>query len=187
MDRQAKRILILMFFILHILVGCFLIFLVQSPEILFFLQKPKEKEIEDTIEFYENLEESITEERLLIPSIGVDMEIGNEPRYLDFGGWIQELNQSNEPQVISAHRFGWDKFSPDQKMKQTLYHVDKLRRDDLVIILWDKKVYFYKIIEIGEGTNNPSMKESEFILYTCKFWNSSERIFVVLEKTDITL
>jgi len=144
-----------------------------SPEIAYQLNKP------DLLESVISAEtsEDLSVNRLIIPAIGVDMLIGSEQRYLDFGGWIQSSNQDNEPNLIAIHRFGWDNLTPEQKIKQTLYHVQKLKGGDKVYLIWNGERYQYEVTNLINDTNNPPITEN-LVLYTCRFFNSSHRIFV---------
>ena len=108
------------------------------------------------------------------------MKIGQDKEFLDYGGWIQRLDSDNLPNLIAIHRFGWSTLRPDQKMKQTLYHVNKLNEGDKVFVIWNGKRYEYQINDITDGTNNPS--DEYLTIYTCKFYSSTQRIFVVLKR-----
>lgn len=178
MDRKFIKIIAVVFFLFHICIGIFFIYNIFAPEIAY---EPNEikKEIE------EKYEEEIPEQNMMvIPKTGVEMKIGEPEHYLDFGGWVQEINNKDNPLVISAHRFGWSTFSLDQKRKQTLYHVDKLQEGDEIIVFWNNQRLTYQVKQIITATNNPSIKETELLIYTCKFWNSAERVFVLAEKVD---
>lgn len=172
--RFIKAILIIISIVL-IRIGLFIIYEVFSPEIEYKINPPNEAKIIEMIESGEDL--SIN--RLIIPSIGVDMKIGQDKEFLDYGGWIQRLDSDNLPNLIAIHRFGWSTLSPEQKMKQTLYHVNKLNEGDKVLVIWDGKRYEYQIKEITDGTNNPS--DEYLTIYTCKFMSSISRIYVELE------
>ena len=109
------------------------------------------------------------------------MEIGTEKSFLDYGGWIQEQDLNDKPEMIAVHRFGFNGLSPEQKIKQTLYHVNKLRKGDVVYLAWNGELYEYTVSAVTEGVNNPEIK-SDLIVYTCKFINSNSRVFIVLKK-----
>lgn len=176
MGKNITQRITIIFPIIFTLIGCYILYQVFSPEIEYRIDKPNEIEIINSIEDTENYSEN----RLIIPSIGVDMEIGVEKGYLDFGGWIQRTN-NDFPDLIAVHRFGWSTLLAEQKMKQTLYHVDKLEKGDIVYIIWDGEKYKFEIQEIMEGTNNPSIEG--IIIYTCKFLRSNQRVFVILMET----
>lgn len=178
MDGKVIKIIAVVFFLFHLCVGAFILYNIFSPEIAY-EQSTIEREIEEKYE-----EEIPKQNMMVISKIGVEMKIGEPEHFLDFGGWIQKLNQENNPFVISAHRFGWNTFSLDQKRKQTLYHVDKLSEEDEIIVFWEGEKLTYRVKQITTATNNPSIKDSELLIYTCKFWNSAERVFVLAKKID---
>ncbi|HQF36686.1 MAG TPA: hypothetical protein PLL26_03555 [Candidatus Dojkabacteria bacterium] len=95
-----------------------------------------------------------------------------------YGEWIQRLDLDNFPNLIAVHRFGWSTLTPEQKVRQTLYHVTKLNEGDKVFIIWKGEKYEYKVKEIANGTNNPN--DEYLTIYTCKFYSSNQRIFVIL-------
>jgi sortase (surface protein transpeptidase) len=168
----ARRIVAIMGIVL-VLFGIFVFYQTTSPEIAYQLKPPDVQELTFSAETTEDLSVN----RLIIPAIGVDMQIGSEKRFLDFGGWVQSSNQVNEPNLIAIHRYGWDNLSPEQKIKQTLYHVQKLKGGDKIYLIWNGKRYQYEVTNLIDDTNNPPITD-DLILYTCKFFNSSHRIFV---------
>lgn len=159
--------------IVLVLFGIFVFYQTTSPEVAYQLKPPDIQELTLSAETAEDLSVN----RLIIPAIGVDMQIGSEKRFLDFGGWVQSSNQENEPNLIAIHRFGWDNLSPEQKIKQTLYHVQKLKGGDKVYLIWNGERYQYEVTNLIDDTNNPPITE-DLVLYTCKFFNSNHRIFV---------
>lgn len=170
------KIIAVVFFLFHICIGIFVLYNILAPEIAY---EPAEikKEIEEKYE-----EEIPAENMMIIPKTGVEMKIGEPEHYLDFGGWVQEINNEDNPLVISAHRFGWSTLSLEQKRKQTLYYVDKLQEGDVIIVFWNGEKYTYQAKQIITATNNPSIRDDQLLVYTCRFWNSSDRIFVVLSR-----
>lgn len=175
--RFIKTILIIISIVL-IGIGLFIIYEVFSPEIEYKINPPNKAKIIEMVES----EEDLSVNRLIIPSIGVDMKIGQDREFLDYGGWIQRVDSENLPNLIAVHRFGWSTLSPDQKMKQTLYHVNKLNEGDKVFVIWNGKMYEYQINEITDGTNNPS--DEYLTIYTCKFYSSNNRVFLLLARCD---
>lgn len=174
-----KQIIIILA-VLGILAGLYILYQVYSPEIKYRIDKPDEKAIIQQIE----KQEEYPENKLVIPSIGVDMIIGTAKSNLDNGGWVQRFDSYDLPNLIAIHRFGWSTLSPEQKMKQTLYHVDKLKEGDIVYIIWNGEKYEYKVDSTIDGDNNPSLS-GKTIIYTCKFMSSNQRIFVVLKNWNI--
>lgn len=176
MDRPVIKLIAVIFFLLHIALGALLLYILFAPEVAFDKEQIQ-KEIEEK---YEN--EIPQQDKLIIPAIGVDMSIGTIPYYLDFGGWVQDLHQNDMPMVIAVHRFGWATLTPDEKIKKTLYHVDKLHEGDELTIFWNNEKLNYKIINIQTDINNPSIGENQILIYTCRWWSSAERIFVLAER-----
>jgi len=123
---------------------------------------------------------TIRNNSLLIPSIGVDANLGNIENDLDFGAWLEKTN-ANYPQVIAIHRFGWATFNILQKTKTTLYNVDKLKIGNMVKVNLDNRQYTYKIIKIESGNATPELINNQLIIYTCQFFNSEARIFVITQ------
>lgn len=173
MGKTIVRKIIIGLGIVLVLVGAFIFYQVSSPEIAYHINPPKVEEITNSVEQTEDLSVN----KLIIPSIGVDMQIGSERRYLDIGGWIQSSTQDNTPNLIAIHRYGWDNLSPEQKIKQTLYLVNSLKKGDKVFLIWNGMKYQYEVSKLTDDTNNPALDEN-LMLYTCKFFNTSHRIFV---------
>ena len=177
MGKRIIRKLGLITAIIFTCTGLFILYEILAPELAYHTDKPDEEQV---IEYIES-EVELTENRLFIPSIGVDMEIGEHKSSLDFGGWVQETNDDKIPNLIAVHRFGWSTLSPEKKIKLTLYHVNKLKQGDIVYIVWDKQLHTYEVNDIVTGTNN-TQDNVDLAIYTCKFLNTNERIFVYLIK-----
>lgn len=163
--------------IIFICTGFFIFYEILAPELVYQIDKPNEDQI---IEYIES-EVELIENRLFIPSIGVDMEIGEHKSSLDFGGWVQSTSNDGIPNLIAVHRFGWNTLSAEEKIKLTLYHVNKLEKGDVVYIIWDKQLYTYEVYDITTGTNNPQ-NNVDLVIYTCKFLDTKERSFLHLIK-----
>ena len=133
MGKRFIKTILIVFSIVFIGIGVFILYEVFSPEIEYKINPPNEDAIIETIES----EEDLSINRLIIPSIGVDMKIGQDKEFLDYGGWIQRVDSNNLPNLIAVHRFGWTTLNPEEKMKQTLYHVNKLNKEDKVFVIWN--------------------------------------------------
>lgn len=182
MDKRDFKVIGIILCIMFVIQGGLVIYRLLKPQINF--------EQETTVSFGDEIENDgivINEDRLIIPKIDVDLNIGKPAEYLDFGGWVQNVNTKDLPFVISAHRFGLDSLTDDMKIHQTLYNVDKLQVGDEIILHWGGKEYIYSVKEIYEGTNNKPVKDDELLIYTCKYWSSPERIFVLLEPVTDSL
>ena len=113
--------------------------------------------------------------RLIIPSIGVDMKIvfvENEAQALRKGAWhFPGSGTPNNPDdykniVLSAHRYLYTS-GPN-----TFFNLDKVEKDDLIIIKWDKKEYQYKVdrVYIVKPTEVSILKDTgieKLTLFTC--------------------
>lgn len=113
------------------------------------------------------------ENRVVIPSIGVDMEIfeGPNEKTLDKGGIWRIPNTSTPDKggntVVSGHR--WRYLPPSNS---TLYLLDKVKDGEPVIVYWQGKEYDYRIsgrevvdptrVEILENTPEPRLT-----IFTC--------------------
>ena len=98
------------------------------------------------------------ENRVVIPSIGVDMEIfeGPDEKTLDKGGTWRIPSTSTPDQggntVVSGHR--WRYLPPSNS---TLYLLDKVKDGEPVIVYWHGKEYDYRIS--GREVVDPSRVE----------------------------
>jgi sortase (surface protein transpeptidase) len=175
MGKRHTKVITIIFCFIFIIQGILVVYKLLNPHINY------RHETEVSIEADKEISEvNIHENKLFIPKIGVEISIGKTSDYLDFGGWVQNVNTKDLPFVISIHRFGLDSLTDDMKIHQTLYNADKLQVGDEVKLHWDGKEYIYSVKEIYEGINNKPVKDNELLLYTCKYWSSSERIFVLL-------
>lgn len=177
MDRSIIKTIAVVFFLLHIALGGFLLYVLFAPEVAVDIEKIQ-------IQVEEKYQVEVPkEDKLIIPKIGVDMGIGIESSFLDSGGWVQDLHpQNDKPMVIAIHRFGWSTLTPDEKIQKTLYHVDKLKEGDEITMFWNNEKFSYRIITIETDTNNPSIGKNQILIYTCRWWNSAERVFVLAEE-----
>ncbi len=88
-----------------------------------------------------------TENRLVIPSIGVDMPIleGSDQSVLNRGG-IWRIPKTSDPlkggnMVLSGHR--WMYLPPSSR---TLYLLDKVKDGEPIIVYWRGQEYDYRIV-----------------------------------------
>lgn len=173
MGKRVINTICLTAMFISIALGAVILYRIFSPEILFEAQQPIPKKI--------SAESNYKEDMLIIPAIGVETRIATDESALDYGGWVQQTDVATKlPEVIAVHRFGWENIPTEQKLNQTLYHVDKLKPGDEVNIFWKQKKYSYRIKAIVTATNNPEVGKNDLLLYTCKFFNSTQRIFVIV-------
>lgn len=130
------------------------------------------------------------ENRLVIPSIGVDAEIleGESLNVLNRSEGVWHEPNTGDPVnggnlVVSGHRF---QFLPPNMV--TLYNLDKTETGDKLIVYWNKKEYDYEVkdvfvveptqIEIRDSTPG----KAEVTVYTCTpLWNNTHRLVVKAE------
>ena len=123
--------------------------------------------------------------RLVIPKIGVDIEIlssDNEAWALNLGAW--HMDRTGTPDsgnmVISAHRFRYR--PPSQK---TFYLLDKVVIGDNFIIYWHEQEYDYvvtdtKIVASDDTSILNQTDENQVTLFTCTPLFSTEKRLVVI-------
>lgn len=129
------------------------------------------------------------ENRVVIPEVGIDSEIleGKDISILNKGQtWRRPLTSNplkGGNTVVVGHRyFG--------QGKNTFYHLNKLKKDDLIIVYWEGVEYNYQVVEIFETVpQNISIesntKEPILTLYTCSGLSAEKRFIVkakLLEK-----
>ncbi|MBI4089915.1 MAG: sortase [Candidatus Kerfeldbacteria bacterium] len=109
--------------------------------------------------------------RLVIPKIGVNYEIveGPDERALDRGIW--RIPQTSTPDqggntVLTGHRFRY------LSGPKTLYLLDQMQIDDIIIVYWQGQEYDYKVVE--RRVVNPDAVEilentpfPQLIVFTC--------------------
>jgi len=120
---------------------------------------------------------------VLIPSIGVNSPITATKDYkkaLLKGTWIvsdfgtPELDEL--PIILAAHRFGYTSWSNEKRNLISFFNLPKTTVGDKVSIYWNQREYTYEIYSLEESTYI-SDYTADLILYTCKYYNSPERIF----------
>ncbi len=166
---------LLLLSVTFVFIGIALLKSIQQPEIHRTALAPKVTPIPD------RKPQTIIQNSIKIPSIGVDMEIDESPRTLSYGGWV-EKSFYDIPAVIAVHRFGWYGLTQEQKRRQTLFNADKLKQGDQVVVTWKSQQYVYAISRIVVSTNNPSLINGQLLLYTCNDWDSNKRIFIILQR-----
>jgi len=202
---------IIIYFLLSIsfLVGIFLIVYPYIPEIKYqLIDKNKtvvpypsviEKQIKDegkkeNKEIVVEQKEIPKDNRLVIPSIGVDIAIveGKTEKALNSGAW--RIPGTGKPGmsnlVIAGHRMSYG-FSPDEiRSKLSFYHLDKLKEGEYVLVYWQGKEYPYvvtetKIVEPTQIEIEAPTKEHVLTLYTCTPMGTSNQRLVKIAKPVI--
>lgn len=132
--------------------------------------------------------------RLVIPSIGVDIAIveGKTENALNKGAW--RIPGTGKPgvsnMVLAGHRMSYG-FSPDEvRSKLSFYHLDKLKEGEYVLIYWQGKEYSYvvtetKIVKPTQLEIEAPTKEHILTLYTCTPIGTSDQRLVKIAKPVI--
>lgn len=179
MGKRNSKIIIIVFAIIIILQGLyFLLRFINStkPVVSFDDEESISLPIESEVEKVSSIDS------LLIRSAEMEILLGEQEGYLNFGGWVQNLNSENMPLVVSVHRFGLRYLSPDYNVHETFYNVDKLKLDDTLELVWRENKYEYKLVDIYKGRNNKPIRDNQLVIYTCEYWDSPERVFTVWER-----
>lgn len=150
--------------------GVYILINVFSPAL-----PPQPFEIDD-IEIKENTQ-TVKENRLYIPEIGVDVLIvqgGVES--LEKGTWHRKP-ENGDPEkggnfVLSAHRFELG-FTPQQtRARSPFYHIDKLQAGDRVFVDYNQKRYAYEVTKKYKVDRyavqiESRSEEAKLTLYSC--------------------
>lgn len=148
---------------------------------------PEKEEIEEEedIEVRElpELDFSLPNKKILnIPKIGVGGEILEGEDYntlLEQGIW--RVNDFGTPEdelvmILASHRFGYITWTEEHRNRNSFYHLPKTGVGDYIEIVWNQRLYQYEIYKVEENTKITDYS-ADLILYTCKLYNSPDRIF----------
>jgi LPXTG-site transpeptidase (sortase) family protein len=195
----SKIVLILMFFL-----GLYLVIYPFFPAIMYKLFQ----EGDETYPYVTKLESIISDggqefsseeipedNRIVIPSISVDMPIveGLNESVLKLGIWHrpQTGTPGNGNMVLTGHRVGYAFLPEDVKNSTSFYHLDKLEEGQYVIIYWegveyDYEVYKTEIVERNELSIEKQDGTERLTLYTCHpIGERSHRLVVYAKRIEI--
>lgn len=122
------------------------------------------------------------ENRLVIPEIGFDAQIGEGSDWeevLKHGPWrtpdFGTPEDSTRPMILASHRFGYVYWTREYRRERSFYNLPKLEVGDRVEIIWNQRKYVY---EIYEGYTDTKIRdyEADLILYTCEMLNTDKRV-----------
>ena len=128
------------------------------------------------------------ENYIVIPKIGVDtiiQEGEDSQKALENGPWIvpdyatpenRYLGETTKSIIIASHRFGYSSWSEEKRRLISFYNLPNTKIGDRIILIWDQREYVYEIVEVGQTTYVEDY-DTDLILYTCKYFNTPERIF----------
>lgn len=123
-------------------------------------------------------EPKIKDNRLYIPTIGVDVTIveGDSESILEKGAWHRRPENGNPEKggnfVLSAHRFQMGVTPQQTNEKSPFYHIDKLKEDDEIYVDYNGKRFTYiitrkyQVNRYAITIENPST-EPKMTLYSC--------------------
>ena len=142
------------------------------------------EEIEEKNYDLPDFDPSLPEQNYIsIPSIGVYAPLAEaqDPEdVLTEGAWIGSNygypDENDLPIIVAAHRFGYVSWSRDKRNTLSFYKLPKTDSSDRVEIIWNQRKYIYAIYNGDESTYIKDYS-ADLILYTCKYFNTPQRIF----------
>ncbi|MBN1618635.1 sortase [Candidatus Dojkabacteria bacterium] len=134
-----------------------------------------------------------TENTLVIPILGIEMPISDEDANIALHNGIWHDGRSSTPllsgnTVLSGHRYYYSWLGGAlNRANYSLYHLDNLEQGDLILLIWDHKIYRYFVTEISEiDTNDLELlqetENAQITLYTCTplpVTNYTKRLVVI--------
>lgn len=128
---------------------------------------------------------------LVIPRLRLDKPIneGADASTLNRGIWHEPTGSAPDKgsnTVLSGHRWLYN-----DPTSAVFYNLDKVRTDDKIIAVWNKRIYVYRVTDIktvpptAVEIEDPST-DNHLTLYTCTpLWTATDRLVIVstLEQT----
>lgn len=125
------------------------------------------------------------ENRLIIPSIGINELIIENKNTFNSSGGVLRLPQSKTPDkkgnsVMIGHRF-----SHLPTIATPFYHLDKVQLGGKMYITWNEKIYTYivqdiKVVPPSEVSIEAPSPTKKLTLYTCTpIWTAKDRLVVI--------
>ncbi len=158
------------------------------PQLLYVQQKrvnPAAK-LEQKLHSDNTADMSATENRLIIPALGLDQQIheGKTAKTLSQGLWHRP-NSGTPDQidntVISGHRFTYD------NPQGTLYHLNKVHVGDIIGVIWNGQPYRYKVtgvktVKATDTSVEAPTTKPQLTIYTCTpLWLPKDRLVLIAE------
>jgi sortase A len=199
-NKKIIKTLVFLLEFLFVFLLLYLIFLPLYPEIKYYFSDKQKNSQEITavvteVENYKShlpeVDYAVSQNRLIIPKIGVNAPIvvsSNEQEGLSSGAWLTPFGSTPDNggnTVITGHRF---KYLPPSNLTFYLFH--KLEIGDVFSVIWQNQDYFYRIREIkivDPSDASPYNKSEESILtmYTCHpIYSTEKRLVVISELID---
>ena len=132
---------------------------------------------------------SITEDRIVIPKLGVNITYAPGEAALNRGAQWRYPDRGNPATggnfIIAAHRFSIQPTPQGTIEKSPFYRIDQLAMDDKIIVDYQGTRYAYKINKIFDATPNQTEIEAasdtdKLTLYSCELGGSEAGRIVVL-------
>jgi sortase (surface protein transpeptidase) len=141
-------------------------------------------EVDDNEDNLPQFDASLPEDPyLLIPDIKVSSPIDktkDPEESLKNGTWMVPdygIPDDNAlPIIVAAHRFGYVYWDTETRNRVSFFNLPKTNIGDTVEIIWNQRKYIYEIYAEDESTYIKDY-DADLILYTCKYFNSPQRIF----------
>lgn len=181
------RIFITALAVILILSGAYVLVVALSPLLLSPTIDPTDNR---TTELIEETKDHISEQRLYIPKIDVNVPYSDSGELaLEDGAWWRQSHNGNPKDggnfVLSAHRFIMG-LTPQQTLRQSpFYSIGQLAVDDELIVDYEGERYTYVIREIYEVA--PTAVEIEartdeprLTLYSCTLGGASDGREVII-------
>lgn len=164
--------------------GVYLLALVAAPSVApFIAMKP--------IEVAALPKPRTTDNRIIIPKIGVNIPYGSGAAALDRGAEWRYPNNGSPASggnfVIAAHRFSIQPTPQSTIEKSPFYHIDKLSVGDKIIVDYDGERYGYEInnifdVQAAQTEIEASSTEAKLTLYSCELGGADTGRIVVTAK-----
>ncbi len=137
-------------------------------------------------------EEKITENRLYIPKIDINLPYNTGgAEVMEYGAWWRKPENGNPADggnfVLSAHRFIMG-LTPEQTLRKSpFYNIDRLQNGDEIIIDYSGRRYVYTISDIFEVKPEDVHIEnrtdsSQLTLYSCTLGGAQDGRNVFIAK-----
>jgi sortase (surface protein transpeptidase) len=85
-------------------------------------------------------------------------------------------DKNDLPIIVAAHRFGYVYWDRETRNRVSFFRLPDTKVGDEIEIIWNQRRYVYEIYAEDESTYIKDY-EADLILYTCKYFNSPQRIF----------
>lgn len=165
-----------------IIINIYIILTPLAPQITYQVKdKINEQKNVETSEAKQEIDRSFN--HVIIPRMDLDQKIlvGDNEKLVNRGLW--HIPHSSTPNkgsntVIVGHRFSY-------KNAAVLYHLDKVKINDPIVMAWEGKLYTYKVTETKivkptEVEIEDPTSENILTIYTCHpLWSTKERLVVV--------